>query len=75
MTISVDASGQYFLDNKALPENELDVRLKEMAIANPKLQIFLRADTQVAYGKVSHVLATANRVGLSNIGFITEPKN
>lgn len=73
-TISIDSSGQYFWDDKALSEAELDSKIKEMAAANPKQQIFLRADTEAQYGKVGHVLAIANRSGLNNVGFITEPK-
>ncbi len=74
VTISIDSTGQYFMDDKALTTDELDIRLKETAAANPKQQIFLRADTETNYGKVSHILGAANRAGLTNVGFITEPK-
>lgn len=73
-TISIDASGQYFWDNALLSEGELEARLKQAAANDNTQPLHIRADSSVAYGKVSHVLAVSARVGLTNIGFITEPK-
>ncbi len=74
MTISVNKSGQYFINDRQVSAAELERKLQITAKENPKQQIHLRADVDVSYGKVSHVLATAQRMGLSNIGFVTEPK-
>ncbi len=73
-TISVNEDGKYFLNDQELSTGELESQLKILAKNNPKQQIHLRADVNVHYGKVSHVLAALQRNGLSNIGFITEPK-
>lgn len=72
--ISVNRDGKYFLDDAEMSEDALDAKLRILAKENPKQQVHLRADVNVNYGKVSHVLAELQRVGLSNIGFITEPK-
>lgn len=74
ITISVNKSGQYFLDDRAISKSELESAMREIAKKNPKQQIHLRADVDASYGDVSKVLAMSQRVGLSNIGFITEPK-
>ncbi len=74
VSISVKSDGKYFLNDREISVSELDSQLKILAKENPKQQIHLRADVNVNYGKVSHVLAELQRVGLSNIGFITEPK-
>lgn len=74
ITISVTPDGKYFINEEEVSPSELKIRLKILAQDNPKQQIHLRADTNVSYGKVSYVLANLQRVGLSNIGFITEPK-
>ncbi|MBU6140327.1 MAG: biopolymer transporter ExbD [Proteobacteria bacterium] len=74
VTISVSADGKYFLNDDEVSASALQAQLKILAKENPKQQIHLRADVNVNYGKVSHVLADLQRVGLSNIGFITEPK-
>ncbi len=74
LTISVDNRGNYFLDDKAISFSELQNELQNVAKKDSKQQVHIRADIDVSYGKVSHVLATAQRLGLSNIGFVTEPK-
>ncbi len=71
MTISINSQGQYFIDDVAVSENEMNAKLKKAAQENPKQQIHVRADVDVNYGKVSHVLAELQRSGLSNIGFVT----
>jgi biopolymer transport protein ExbD len=73
ITISINASGQYYWDEKPISPETLDQRL-QAAATNPKQPIHLRADKQATYEKLSHILATAQRAGLSNIGFITQPK-
>ena len=74
ITISLDHRGQYFVDDQPVSFEELEQKLSATAKENPKQSIHIRADVDVNYGKVSHVLATLQRVGLSNIGFVTEPK-
>jgi biopolymer transport protein ExbD len=74
LTISVNRAGEYFLDDQKISANELEQKLQIAAKNNPKQPIHLRADIDVSYGKVSYILGTAQRFGLSNIGFITEPK-
>jgi biopolymer transport protein ExbD len=74
LTVSIDVNGNYFLDDKAISFTELEKQFQIAAKNNPKAQVRLRADVDVNYGKVSNVLATAQRQGLSNIGFITQAK-
>ncbi len=74
ITISLNRAGEYFVDDKLVSEKELEQKLNSTAKENPKQQIHIRADVDVNYGKVSHLLAQLQRVGLSNIGFVTEPR-
>lgn len=74
ITLSIDASGQYFWNDKSITAEELSARLRESAKINSKQPIHLRADKQTPYEKVSHILATAQEHGMANIGFVTTPK-
>lgn len=74
LTISVNKNGVYFIDDHAVSVSELENEMALIAKKNPKQQIHLRADVESSYGQVSKVLAISQRLGLSNIGFITEPK-
>lgn len=73
-TLSIDAQGQYYWDDAPISESELAQRMQSVAAADPTQPVHVRADTGVAYGKVSHALAIASRSGLTNIGFITQPE-
>ena len=73
-SISIDGKGNYYLDDHEVSEDELEAILEGIAKTHQKRQIHLRADKDVSYGKVSHVLALAQRFGLNDIGFVTEPK-
>ena len=74
LALSVDASGQYFLGKEPVTEAQLEERLRMVAAQDARRPIHLRADTHVAYGKVSAVLALAQKYQLTNIGFVTEPR-
>lgn len=75
ITLSINAGGQYFLDDKPVSSDELEQRMKQIAATDAKQPMHIRADETVAYSKVSHVLALATRTGLTNIGFVTQPNN
>ena len=74
VTISLDANGKYYFNDQQISESELDQRLQQIAKDNIKQPIHIRADVEVHYGKVGHILAALQRQGFSNVGFVTEPK-
>jgi biopolymer transport protein ExbD len=74
ITISIDGAGQYYLDDEILPISEIEKRLKIAAQKDANQHVHLRADVDVKYGKVSSILASLQNIGISNIGFVTEPK-
>lgn len=74
VTLSVRADGGYFWGEEAISEEQLAIRLHAAAAHDATQPIHLRADTAAAYGRVAHILAVAQKYGLRNIGFITEPK-
>ncbi len=72
--LAVDKTGQVFLDDKPVAPAELARRLALAAAQNPDTEVQLRADEAVPYGRVVELLGTAQKVGLSRIGFVTDPK-
>jgi biopolymer transport protein ExbD len=74
LVVSIDANGVYYRDDAKVTEEELDRIMQDAAQADAKRPVHLRADESVPYGKVGRFLATAQRLGLTNIGFITAPK-
>ena len=51
---------------------DLSNHLQKISLENPRQMIHLRADESVEYKAVSSVLATAQKIGLNNISFITQ---
>ena len=73
ITISITKNGEYFLEERDFSIKGLEQHLKEIAQENIDSQINIRADTDAQFGKVSHVLSIAQKLGLKNVGFITKP--
>mgnify|MGYP000970417232 CR=1 FL=1 len=74
LTIAVDASGKYYLNDKPVSDAMLEETLREQAKEGAKQSVHIRADTAASYGKVSHALALLQQNGFTNIGFVTQPK-
>lgn len=72
IVISIKESGQYYIAQEMVGDEELINILETISKNHPKKQIHIRADVEVKYGKVSKVLAAAQRLGLSNVGFVTQ---
>jgi biopolymer transport protein TolR len=73
VSIGLDASGQAFWDDQPVDADTLRQRLAEAARRDPATEVQLRADTAVPYGRVVQLIAQAQAVGLSRIGFVADP--
>ena len=74
ITISITKNGEYFLEERSFSIKDLELHLKEIARDDIDSQINIRADTDTEFGNVSHILSLAQKLGLKNVGFITEPR-
>ena len=72
--IALDGAGRLFLDDEPLAEGDLAPALEKLAAANPKRQVFLRADRKLAYAEVIRVLGELNRAGLNRVALLTTAK-
>ncbi len=72
ITLSIDPSGQVFLDDRLVTPGQLDQGLREAATRNPDTEVQLRADRTVPYGRVVEVMGAAQKAGLNRIGFVAE---
>jgi biopolymer transport protein ExbD len=74
ITLSITKNGEYFLEERGFSIKDLEEHLKEIARDDINSQINIRADTATQFGNVSHILSIAQKLGLKNVGFITEPR-
>ena len=73
--LTVDARGDYFWNDSAIDDAQLAKRFAEAAAQKPQPPLHIRGDRAVRYERVAQAMAAAQRAGLTQIGFITEPQN
>jgi len=73
LVVAVDAKGFIFLNDVAMKEPDLGTKLQAILKERPDRQVFLRADQNVRYGIVAHVIATIKGAGVERLGMVTEP--
>jgi biopolymer transport protein ExbD len=73
LAVSIQADGSLFLANQKIDRTELRARFVQAVAQDPKIELQLRADTAVAYGRVAEVLSDASAAGVTRMGFVTQP--
>ena len=72
--LTVNADGAYFWNDEAVTDAVFEQRLQQAATQQPQPELHIRGDRAVRYERVAQALATAQRVGVQKIGFVTEPQ-
>ena len=70
VTLTVDATGQAYVNDKPLGADALARQLQETAAIDPETEVQLRADAAVPYGRIVEVMGAAQKAGLNRIGFV-----
>jgi len=71
--LSIDAQGNLRWNDDSISADELAARLAEAARRSPQPELHLGADRAARYEYVAAVLAAAQKAGMKQIGFVTEP--
>ncbi len=74
LAISIDAGGEIYVQDTAVPLDTLVPRLRAITGENNDLRIFVRGDQSINYGRVMEVMATINRAGYRRVALITRSK-
>jgi len=74
-TVAIDANGQFYYENRAIGENELQTRLARVVknSAEP-LALIVRADEGVSWKMMSRVNALAQSAGFAEAIWATMPR-
>jgi biopolymer transport protein ExbD len=75
VTISVTQEGQFYWDMELLNKEQLVAHLQQVAAQQPQPEVHIRGDKKVNYEYVMTVMAEAQRSGVHQLGFITEPSS
>jgi biopolymer transport protein TolR len=74
LVVTVNREGKLFVQRAEVPMDELSTKLEAIFRSRADKEVFLRADTQVAYGTVARTLAEIRRSGAQRVGMVTEPE-
>jgi len=72
--LAIDREGVVYWNGEATSATQWRARMQSAAAQRPQPEIHLRADGDVAYRRVAQVMSDAAKVGLTRIGFVTDPK-
>ena len=79
LVASIDKDGNYYLSvgdsrDQSLTEDELIALVQEQQKQNPKLELVVNGDRNVAYGRVVRLMVLLQQhAGLDSVGLMTEP--
>ena len=71
VVLSIDREGGLFVRDDQVAAADLIERVKA-ELRSPDDTVFLKADREIAYGKVIEVLDLLHRGGIVNVGMVTE---
>jgi biopolymer transport protein TolR len=71
ITVSVNPAGEIYLQETAIPIDEVVPKLQAIATTGYSERIYVRADTAATYGIVMQVMARISAAGFTNIGLVT----
>ena len=74
LSVSLNASGEIFIQDTKVGPDELVSTLNAIAGEGYEERIYLRADSGVNYGDVMNVMTRMQRAGYRNIALVTDPK-
>ena len=73
ITLSIKVTGQVFLGESELKDDEIVPRLTASAKQGPEERVFVRGDKRVDYGRVAQVMSIVTGGGFKRVALVTEP--
>lgn len=74
INLSIQADGSVFWNAEAVDPTAWQTRMGAAAQQTPQPEIHIRADGDLAYKHVVRIMSDAAKVGLTKIGFVTNPR-
>ncbi len=73
LLVSIDKQQTVFINDYAVSVDFLKEKLESILAGRKNREIYLRADRNVPYGVVVHVMSEIKNAGVENLGIVTEP--
>ena len=69
--VTIDATGNIFLNNSSISIDDLDQTLGNMAIENPDLAVLVRGDERLEYGQIIRVMKILYKHKITRMALVT----
>ena len=73
LRLDIDANNHIFVDDKAVTLDALPAVLAMQASADATVEVQLRADQSVSYGRVAEVMGLLQKAGLTKVALAVQP--
>ena len=73
IAVALSSAGELYLGDERLDRDAFTRRVAAAAKDDPDLEVQLRADQSVPYGRVAELIGLLQQQGLSRIAFVAEP--
>ena len=73
IAVALDPQGRYYFGEELLDAAAFTARVADAGRKNPQMEVQLRADKTVPYGRVAELIGIVQKAGLTRIGFVAEP--
>ena len=73
LSLSIDPQGLVFIDDKPVALEALPAVLAMQASTDASVEVQLRADQSVPYGRVAEVMGLLQKAGLSKVALAVQP--
>jgi len=70
--VSITRDGETYLNDTKLEPADLTDKLAAISHTRPDMQVYVRADEQVAYGEVIRTMAAIKAAGIESVGMVTQ---
>ena len=70
--ITVDSEGHVYLDTYPVTLDELESQLRSFKQVTPDFPVVIKGDRVAQFGRVTEVLDVCGRVGITQLGIVTE---
>jgi biopolymer transport protein TolR len=74
LIITIDTQNQIFINDFQVTIDFLGEKLKKILEGRSDREVFLKADKDISYGTVVHVMAEIKNAGVEKLGMVTEPE-
>jgi len=75
IVVSIDKNQDVFIDKYKIPIKEFESRLKTIRETKKFHPVYIRADEKVPYGTVMQIMSRIKKLGIDNVGLVTEPES